>query len=376
MRRLFQQIKMRSWTSGFCLGLIIIMSSCRPSTDNTAAQKLADVSIPSIIQHIDSISVAAASLPEFKTDPHSLVSEGNQISGVVRTVFQDHQGDLWFGTQNGLCRYSDQLTYFDIRDIHGDQITVKDITQDKLENLWVAHSGGISKFDGEYFTHFSTQNGLLDNDAWTITADHYNTLWISTLSGLNTFDGTTFKTFDLPKAPIDTTRGVSSAYLVHSITKDGNNNLWLGTNGGAYRYDYTHLERLTIADGLCGNMINSIHIDQQGRMWYATVHNGLCMQENDRVINISEIAGLVDKDIWSILIDHKKELWFSVKGVGVYHYDGAGFTLYDKDDGLAHLSMFKLLEDRQGRIWATGFGGAYRLENDRFVNVTRDGPWP
>ena len=375
MKRLTQIKKIGNRASCLCLGVIVVIGSCSHPNNKTLSQKPIEVSTIPVKQHIDSISLAAALLPEFKTDPHINESQGNQLSGVVRTLFQDHQGNFWFGTQNGLCRYSDELIYFDIKDIHGEHITVRDITQDKDHNLWVAHSGGITKFDGEFFTHFSTKNGLLDNDAWAITTDHHNTVWVSTLAGINTYDGTAFKTFDLPKATIDTTRGVSSAYIVHSITKDDNDNLWFGTNGGAYRYDYKNLERLTTADGLCGNMVNTIIFDQQGQMWYATVHNGLCMRQEDRDINISEKAGLVDKDVWSVIIDRKNDLWFSVKGIGIYHYDGVVFTLYDIDDGLAHLSMFKLLEDQQGRIWASGFGGAYRLENNRFVNVTRDGPW-
>ena len=53
----------------------------------------------------EAITISAVGLPEFKTDPHVKESEGNQISGVVRAIFQDERGWLWFGTQNGLARH-------------------------------------------------------------------------------------------------------------------------------------------------------------------------------------------------------------------------------------------------------------------------------
>lgn len=31
-----------------------------------------------------------------------------------------------------------------------------------------------------------------------------------------------------------------------------------------------------------------------------------------------------------------------------------------------------MFQDSKGNIW---FGGAYRLENERFINITKDGPW-
>ena len=36
--------------------------------------------------------------------------------------------------------------------------------------IWIGHYGGITKFDGEYFTTYTEKNGLLNNDVWKITS--------------------------------------------------------------------------------------------------------------------------------------------------------------------------------------------------------------
>lgn len=34
-----------------------------------------------------------------------------------------------------------------------------------------------------------------------------------------------------------------------------------------------------------------------------------------------------------------------------------------------------VFQDSKGNIWFVGYGGAYRLENLRFINITKNGPW-
>lgn len=375
MKALFQISNRSRWASCFWLGLLVITSNCKPPNDKARTQKIAEVSPLPTIQHIDSISVAAALLPEFKTDPHSTNSQGNQISGVVRTVFQDHEGSLWFGTQNGLCRFKDQLYYFDLKSALGESITVMDIAEDADRNLWIAHSGGITKFDGIYFTNYTKKDGLKGDDAWTITVDHKNRVWVSTMEGLSYFDGKNFTPFTLPEAQIDTTHGISSPYIVHVIAQDKDDNLWFGTNKGAYRYDNFELYPLTLTDGLCGEKVNNIVIAGQDTYWFTTLDHGICRFRKGEFIDYTQKAGIGGQTIWSAIEDSKKQLWFSVKGVGVYRYDGQNFRLFNQDDGLAHLTTFEVYEDQKGRIWAVGFGGAYRLDDDRFINVSREGPW-
>ena len=97
----------------------------------------------------DDIAVPASSLPEFKNDPHVKESQGNQISGVVRTILQDAGGSLWFGTQNGLSRYDGTaLVYFDLKDELGQGITVTAIAEDRDGNIWIGSTGGLTRYDG------------------------------------------------------------------------------------------------------------------------------------------------------------------------------------------------------------------------------------
>jgi hypothetical protein len=102
--------------------------------------------------HKDSISLKAENQPEYRNDPHDKEYQGNQISGVIRTVFHDSKGNLWFGTQNGLGYYDKSgLVYFELKDWVGQNVTVHVIIEDKIGNIWIGYSGGIAKYDGSFF---------------------------------------------------------------------------------------------------------------------------------------------------------------------------------------------------------------------------------
>ena len=67
-------------------------------------------------------------------------------------------------------------------------------------------------------------------------------------------------------------------------------------------------------------------------------------------------------------------MWISVKHEGIYKYDGNSLTNYSKKDGLLSNGIMTIFEDSKSRIWCGGVLGIYRLDGNRFVNITREGP--
>lgn len=354
--------------------LILIFSIFIISCDD---QNTKNVSQEKIKIHEDSISISAESLPEFKTDPHAKEYQRNQISGVVRTIFQDKKGNYWFGTQDGLCRHNGKtLIYFDIKNNLGSGVTVYAIAQDQTgDNIWIGHSGGITKYDGKYFTNYSEKDGLINNNVWSIATDKTGNVWIGTIDGVCKFDGKNFTPFEIPAGRRDTTKGVTSEKMIHSIMEDSKGNMWFATNGGAYKYDGKTLTNLSEENGLCNNFVNTIMEDKKGNIWFTSSHNGLCRYDGTSFTNITENFDTAGKGIGNILEDKTGNIWFVVKGFGVNRFDGNTITNYHTGEGLFSHTTFQIYEDLQGRIWFVGFKGVFRFDGESIINVTRDGPW-
>lgn len=100
----------------------------------------------------------------------------NQISQVVRTIFQDSKGIFWFGTQNGAFKFDgNSLIHIDsIKNESGKGVTIKDIAEDKDGIIWFGHEGGISSIDKKVVTNYYESDGLISNDVWCITTDRSN----------------------------------------------------------------------------------------------------------------------------------------------------------------------------------------------------------
>ncbi len=131
--------------------LLIVFVSCKGQENTNKKTKNKTVKVLA-----DSISINTVFLPEFKIDIHLDEPQGNPISGVVRTMIQDKNSLLWFGTQNGLLHLKDEiLDYYDIKDDFGNTITIKALCEDVYGNIWIGHDNGISKYDGTYFTNYT-----------------------------------------------------------------------------------------------------------------------------------------------------------------------------------------------------------------------------
>jgi hypothetical protein len=130
-------------------------------------------------------------------------SDGMANSSLM-TLYQDRQGNMWFGSQgSGAIRFDGQTfrAYTTEDGLHSDEIT--SIYQDSRNHLWFfsdkyefsmaeGKSGQYaSRFDGQTFEHFSVPDALDDRVVSTVFEDREQQLWFGFQSGnlISRFDG-------------------------------------------------------------------------------------------------------------------------------------------------------------------------------------------
>src|SRR5687768_7328135 len=95
--------------------------------------------------------------PNLTTQPDSLNATVLSLDKNIRSIFQDRNGNYWFGTNGaGVYHYdSKTLTQFTVKDGLADNQIIN-IQEDDFGNIWFGTGGfGISKFDGTKFTTLS-----------------------------------------------------------------------------------------------------------------------------------------------------------------------------------------------------------------------------
>jgi len=80
--------------------------------------------------------------------------------------------------------------------------------------------------------------------------------------------------------------------------------------------------------------------------------------------------GLASGFVFSMIEDRDGRLWFTSFGGGVSCFDGQTFCTYTRDDGLAHNEVFSIYQDRTGIFWFATELGLSRFDGETFQSFT------
>ncbi len=150
----------------------------------------------------------------------------------IKALLQDGE-NFWFGTRD---RHLYRLSASGLRSFEISQtgdIEVVDLCKDKSGNIWVATDRtGVYLFKNQEFKNYSSKHGLKSNYCYAIQPDAIGNIWVGHRGALSKIDTKTdeIEIFD-HKSGIDEQVNSRAMFL------DSKNYLWIGTNGGAVKYD-------------------------------------------------------------------------------------------------------------------------------------------
>jgi signal transduction histidine kinase len=160
-----------------------------------------------------------------------------------------------------------------------------------------------------------------------------------------------------------------SGDYIRELLESRDGALWIATSRrGLKRLQGGQLTRWTVADGLPGNDLYSLHEDEEGAIWIGTAAGGLCRLKDGRIVRYSVADGLFEDSIYRILEDNRRDLWISGRN-GIYRLDrgqledfAAGklkrisFVPHGKNDGMPTAECRgghqpAGCKTRDGRLW-------------------------
>ncbi len=214
-------------------------------------------------------------------NPHSLGAN------LVNLIYEDRAGTLWIGTfGGGLNRFErekEQFTRFVYEANNPNSLNdyaVWGICEDSLERniLWVG-ANGVNRLDRDtgQFTRFihdpKNPRSLNHNYVGPLLVDHNSTLWVGTMGGgLNRFDHETEQFTHY------TTKDGLPDNQVCGILEDHAGRLWLSTNNGLSCFDPKSktFRNYDVTDGLASNsfLMPSQHKSAEGEMFFGSDNSG------------------------------------------------------------------------------------------------------
>ncbi len=193
-----------------------------------------------------------------------------------------------------------------------------------------------------------------------------------------------------------------------ALLKDKAGMMWIAGDGGLYRYDGEHIQRI-IRD-LTGPNIVGLLEDNQGKIWFfnnegigkidlpkGTVsysntisadynsvariikdQNGMIWLHNakDKAIsiintetatykNIDKKTGMTDSHSFDLVEDDNKNIWISTYtgGINIVNYASGKIKYLGKANGISSDSLSSIIKDPAGNIWVSAVRGGLDLVN-------------
>ena len=247
-------------------------------------------------------------------------------SNTIHSIFKDKNGDLWFGTDKGATYYKDKkfLTYKNLQGLADTNIWI--ITSDKENNLWFGTDNGVTKYDWNFFTTFKNV-GASVNKVRSITQDQSGNIWFGTTGGgVSCFNGKYFTNYTTKQGLADNT--------IYCITLDKKGNLWIGTDGGGISFlskqsidelsvlaNKVSFTNISTKDGLANDEVYEIIEDAKNNIIVGTnfgftvIKGGYDFTKQpfslDSIEYFNQKTGFAVKDINvnAMYIDNKNVIW-------------------------------------------------------------------
>lgn len=276
------------------------------------------------------------------------ILEGGSISTTWDIIVD--QKSVWQGTNmSGLFRIQPKsvLKIDENNGLVKNQII--ELFKDRENELWVScYDGGISRFLGEEFIHFTKEDLPLFENITSIKKDESGKIWLGTFS-----NGLFF--IENPQ------KGLFPQYIglknvpIFSIDIDIENNVWIGTNEGLYRYKKGILKNFNKKNsGIINDNINTVFIDKKNHIWCGTP-KGISFYDGKKFKNSIE-EYLPNTEIQTIIGDQLSNKWCGSLG-GLIKFHGDSITTFDDQEGLFHKKIHSLSVDSKNNLWIGTFGG-------------------
>ncbi|RYD92792.1 MAG: hypothetical protein EOP54_20205, partial [Sphingobacteriales bacterium] len=154
---------------------------------------------------------------------------------------------------------------------------------------------------------------------------------------------------------------------VNMLSSDSAHRLWIGTLGGACRFDGKDYFTLSKATGLNNNFVYTIFNDKQGTVWVGT-HKGFSRFKNNKIYNYPVPAHLKNTWVTQIVQDGKGTIWLLMVN-RLYKVSGQSISPVTVP-GADEPSVTAIAVDKRGVLHAVVYKkGLYSLQNNKWTNL-------
>ncbi|MEM9888202.1 MAG: adenylate/guanylate cyclase domain-containing protein [Bacteroidota bacterium] len=279
---------------------------------------------------------------------------------LFHTIYKDKGGRIWFGSGwDGAIYYDDRHFYhWSTKEGMSDQ-EILAFMEDSSGKMWAAtYSGGLNILDIGTFSYWTSEEGLMPYDVNYLLEDKDQNIWLAS-SGLSKYDGSFFYHYKAAQGFTDDVQ--------FSLAQDEVGNIWFA--GRALRkFDGENFTTYSRKQGM--EPPYHIFAAKNGDIWISTHHHGAYRLRNSILTHFDDTNNLLDNTVWEFYEDQQENIWL-MTDLGWSKFDGVHFTYYTTNEGLLDNYVYSMLEDENSDIWLSTGGGLQKM-NGEIIELVLD----
>lgn len=321
----------------------------------------------------------AFSKPAYQLDELKIPVKKETTSSFAQNIIQLSNGKVLLRNDNHLIIHSDNKKQ-SIPLLKTPSITVSntDLKQDEKGRIWISDNSGIYYMTDEHSEIREFMPEIFSGkNCRKIAFDEKGYLWVATDSGVFVVNISEKQVSHVTHQTAITTS--LSGNSIHSVYKDRQNNMWVGTANKGLNVYYPSIDRfkfLTREEGLNSEGIWSVCYTSKNELWVGTdegvniitLHPGKKITSEQfavsgirKIETHRELKGKVTR----IAEDNKGRMWIGIRGKGVSVLSNNGklikhIDFQDKSPNFVTDIVF----DSNDNAWITTIQGFFKVDND------------
>ncbi len=270
------------------------------------------------------------------------------INNYCSDIAQDKEGNIWVAHGNpGISMYDGEIWHQFTHQNTGISAS-RTVDVDTSGNVWFAGSG-VHLFDGHDWHHFHQANGLYATGSHNIFCDSRGNVWVAHYYGISKYDGNGWSTYNYQDGLLF--NHSSSRFFMEDI----GGGIWFCNGRELYTYseynDYWYEEFVT------SSWIQNL---------YSPTGHDILVAENNNTLRIPVFPGfnsdLVNwpEDLESMSRAPNGCIWMIDEDGDVYTFDGSEVQYDSQIPG----GYRKIYVDHSNSVWLTDTYGLYMKPND------------
>lgn len=323
-------------------------------------------------------------------------SRNERIQSTVHIIFENSDGKLFVGLNNGIAEYNREEDSFKnvISDISEPVLGVTGICEDNAGNMYFSSYDRLIKYnasseDTEFLYYTIDPYRDIGGRIIPMLFDSRENLWIATADGIKIVEISPKLRFR-EDSPLPEEIPESFSY-VRSIRETSDGKLWFGTINGLYSFDYAEghfAEYKSEPDdpySLGRNSVYAIFEDMVGSLWIGT-WSGVNMYD-PRKYHFTHFQHQINDpnslnfNYVSSFQEDKERIWIGTEDGGLNYMDkkSGRFRAYtyseDDPESLRNNNVKTIYMDSNNNLWVgTMYGGLslFNRETGRFTHFIED----